>query len=414
MNRPAIWLRCARGAALLPLAASVLAQAAPPETVGGAIDPGQLLCFSNRESAAADAVTCLHLVELATDRAPRCIWRSPRAVRVLRRLDRDHLLLASFAEPYALLLLDAATGEHRVLAPGAPHGFVAVHGDEVLFVGDGRAKAKDNHLYAVSWRAAAAPRRCLEQRFAAVAAVVGNLAFGITEDRRRVVAVSLTSGRGRTLLQVPERERDLRVALAPGGQRLAIGSVAGGKGHLRVVDVGSGALQREWTDLPIDVSPFSSSTPTLEVGWADDDHVVCSQTQGGGRGSGNFVFVHRDLGTGEVTLEDLYAPVGLAHLRPPPPDAAPPDEGEPRFQILTKLPTGKSTLNRAGADEPLVAIEAAHEQYQDLAISPDGAHATARCGPKKQRLCLFAGDDDAERELSTNWSFDLVWLPASQ
>ena len=371
-----------------------------------AVDAGPLLCFTTVRGDGAQRVDVLLLAELQVDRPPRELWRG-QPCRVLCRLDRDRLLL-SCREPYGLVVVDAAAATHFTLADGAPDGFVAVHGDDVLFLGDAREPARDDCLYAAPWRQQGERRRLCDVRLQRVPVVAGNLAIGLGGDGG-IHAISLATARARALWQVPAGEADVRVALSPNGQFLAIGTVIGGRGTLRVLETGSGEVKRTWTGLPIDLDVGSSSTPRLEVGFADDDHVVCSETQRQGHASA-FAFVSRSIATGEVTDERPDAGSGLSHRAPPPPGAKTPPP--PRFEVVRDA--ARSVLRAVGGDDELAVVTRSSEQYGDLAVSPlDGAFAVARTGEHRRTLLLFAPGDKPQRQLASDWAYDFTWLPAS-
>jgi hypothetical protein len=203
----------------------------------------------------------------------------------------------------------------------------------------------------------------------------------------------------------------LRLSLSPAGQRLAIGCVDKGRGRLTVVDTSTGAVLRTVAALPIQVSAGSSGTPVLEVGWRDDGHVVCSETRGDVQGlSGNFVFVTRDLATGEVTDETVYSGLGLWHEAPPVPGIPP--KSPPQLEVTAE--PGRSVLRARGNPEPLAAIERSKQQYEDLCVSRDGNAAIARLGKDRRRLVLFTAATATPRELAKEWAYDITWLPASK
>ncbi|HEX5053421.1 MAG TPA: hypothetical protein VFZ65_16710 [Planctomycetota bacterium] len=397
--------RCVAAAALVGLG---LPAQSPATRV--AVDAGPLLCFTTAEQVSGARENVHWVASLHGDGPAAAFWRSRDNAAVLRRLDRDHLLVASFGTPYALLVVDLAAGSVRELAPDAPHGFVAVHADDVLYLGDRRDAARDDFLYATPWREPGERRRLAEARLHAVPVVQGNLAVAIGADEREVWVVSLVLGKGRRVWQAPGSARSLRLALSPAGQRLAIGHVdADGRGNLSVVDTGTGDTLRSWSALPIQVSAESSSTPTLEVGWLDDAHVVCSETRGDVRGlRGNFVFVARDLATGDVTDETVYSRLGLQHRAPPVPGAI--GAPEPLFEIAAD--GARSVLRRVGEPEPLAQVERKTQQFGDLTVSRDGCFAAARVDGS-HRLVLFTAASRQPRDLVAAWAYDLTWLPAA-
>ncbi len=401
-----MWLRSLCVAA--PLACCGAHAQAPPR----AFDDGPLLCFTTNTLPAKPAEVLLHVVPLHGDAKPTVFWTNRGNANVLARLDRDRLLLASYGEPYALIVVDLAAGTHRVLADGCPHEFVAVHGDHVLHLGDPREAARDNFLYATPWAAPGERRRLAERRLERVPQVAGNLAVAIAAGEASVWIVSITSAKGRAVWTAPAGVSSLRTALSPTGQRLAIGCVqSDGRGLLTVVDLGAATVLRSWPDLPIQVSPLSSSTPCLEVGWYDDAEVVCSETRGDGQGlAGSFVFVRRGVATGEVTDEREYAGIGLSHDVPP---RAGPSAPAPRA-VFTVAHDAKGTrLLCDGATDPLATFAGANLQTGDVCVAPDGRSAVARVGANSTQYTLFTDVRKDGRLLTDAFAYDAVWLPAA-
>jgi hypothetical protein len=397
-------------AGLLCSAAAQTQTETQKDTQAPAIADGPLVCFTVARGDGKDRENVHFVANVDSTAAPREFFRSHDHARVLQRLDRDHLLVASFGSPYALLVVDLGAGTTREMAPGAPHEFVAVHGDDALFLGDRREPAHDNFLYATPWRDPGERRRLAEKRFQRVPLVQGNLAIALTEDNE-VWVVSLVRAQGRRLWTAERGVTDLRLSLSPAGQRLAIGCVDNGRGLLTVVDTSTGEVLRTVADLPIQVSVDSSSTPVLEVGWRDDGHVVCSETRGDVQGMrGTFVFVTRDLATGEVIDETVYSDLGLRHEAPPVPGAV--QRSTPRFEV--RVDGEKSVLRAKGKPEPLASIDRANQQYEDLCVSRDGSAATARLGADRRRLVLFTAANATPRELANEWAHDITWLPAAK
>lgn len=392
------------------LALSVLIAAATATAQQGFaidLDRGPIISFERSVGGKPHRVE-LHVANCDGDRPAQVCWRNVGNTELVARLDRTHLLISSYGTPYALIVLDTKTGKHRVLAEGSPHDFVAVHGDDVLYLGDNRWGKGDNHLFARSWRAEAERRQLAEPVFESVPIVKGNLAIGVTAGASEVWAVSLTRSKGRKLYELPDACYQVTLALAPGGQRLAIGANKMGLGHLAVVDLGSGKLVRKWDDLDIQVSPLSSFTPTVRVGWFDDEHVVSSETRGAARGfgGGNFSFVRRSIETGKVTDEAPYGPVELHHATPEDPNAARPD---PTFRIETQA--DDYLLMQKGRKEPLTSVPRDYRKRGKMRLAPGGTHAVVML-PHDPLLVQLYRPGKTPLALSKIGGVDWRWFPA--
>lgn len=384
------------------------------QTLPAPVGDGPLLCFRTDHDAGAHHEVTLHVTELGEHDLTKPFWRGRHNVEVLRRLDRDHLLLASYGEPYALLVVDLPAGTQAMLADGAPHEFVAVRDDVVLHLGDPREPARDNFFYATPWHQPADRRRLCEQRFDAIAQIEGNLAVGLAANETSVWIVSLLHASGRKVWTAPTGVHNVRVALSPGGQRLAIGCVAtDGKGVLAVVDTGTGVVLHSWPELPIQVSPFSSNRPCLEVGWFDDAEVICSETRGDRNGMrGDFVHVRRSLATGAITDEHAYASIGLSHRAPPPPRT--PSATEPlSVPVFTTEVVDKAIrLLRAGQREPLAVGPDDATHRGETRVAPDGQSAVACGGGEPPACVLFTATGKEPRRLAAQGARGFLWLPA--
>jgi hypothetical protein len=333
-------------------------------------------------------------------------WRSASNCDVLARLDRDHLLLASYGDPYALVVVDLTAGTHTILAEGAPHEFAGLHGSDVLHLGDGRVQSLDPFPYATPWRTPERRRRLADFRCERIADVVGNLALLVAEGERSVHATSLVAGTTRRLWEVPGGANHVNLRLSPGGQRLAIGVVAAnGKGLLTVVDVATARVVHQWPDLPIDVSRLSSNRPQLVVGWHDDAHVVCSETR-----PRSFTWVRRQVESGEIVDEHDYGPIGLWHEAPPIPSS---DTQKPAPVFRHEATPAGHALLRAGQTEPLRRWPGKLLAHGTLSFAPDGSAVVLHQPEAKPPCLLFTANAPNGRPLVDRTPFAVVWLPAA-
>lgn len=365
-----------------------------------ALDAGPLLAFTVVQTNDSKRQNILRVAELEGSGNFE-LYHGKHGARVLRRLDRDHLLL-ELPDPKRLVAFDVPRGVGRELVRGSCK-FTSVRDGDVLFLaGPGRT----GKLHSVSWREEATPVVLCDHAFSRVPLLVGNLAFAVDQHEQSVWIISLASGRSRQVWTAPGGHSRVRIALSPNGQRLAVGLIDKlHRGRLEVVDAATGESIQTWKDLPIWVSPLSSSIPTLEVAFADDENVICSETRGNRRGiHGQFVHVTRSLATGEIEDEAVYSGLDLDHKPPAP---TPP---EPSFEITRSKKHAE--LRRTGSSDVLAQIPRSRQQYEDLAVSrPDGRYATARLGDKRERLTLFP-PTGKPRQLSTTWAHSLTWLPA--
>ena len=396
-------------AVVLSATAVAMAQAT---TQAAPVGDGPLVVLRTGSPLDNGGATVWSVAELDGKGPAQPFWRSKDNCDVLARLDRDHLLLASYGAPYALVVVDLAHGRHTVLVDGAPHEFVAVHGDDVLHLGDRRVHDSsvrlrpDEFFFATPWRSPEQRRRVCEVPCERIAKVAGNLAILITEGERSVHATSLTSGTTRLLWTVPEGASHLCVSLSPGGQRLALGAVAkNGKGLLTVVDVATSRVMHQWPDLPIDVSPFSSNRPKLEVGWHDEEHVVCSETR-----RTAFTFVRRHIERDEVVDEEPYGPVELWHRAPPPPTSAAAAATKPFFRA--EEIDGTTQLLALGSKEPLRTWQRPKLPPNTLSFAPSGNAVVVHDARANPPCHLLTEAVPAGRTLAYGEPYAIVWLPA--
>lgn len=389
---------------LLAAAAAAPAQArAFAATVGA----GPLVALRTGSPLENGSATVWSIADVEGTGKAAPFWRGPGNCDLLARLDRDHLLLASYGEPYALVVVDLTAGTHTILADGAPHEFVALHGDLVLHLGDGRVQSLAPFPYATPWRDPAQRRRLAEIRCERLAMVAGNLAILVGAGERELHSVSLSGGTTRRLWTVPDGADHVKVKLSPAGQRLAIGVVARGKGLLTVVDIATAKVVRQWADLPIDVSPLSSNRPALEVGWYDDAHVVCSETR-----PRSFTWVRRAIDGDPIVVEHDYGPIGLWHQAPPAPAPASPSV-TPLFR-WEPLAEGGSALWRAGQKEPLRRFAARELPHGTLSFAPDGRAVVGCDRDTMGPTVSWSASPEPPRTLADAPAHAVVWLPPAK
>lgn len=390
---------------LAGLGSNGLAQEGFPVT----LDQGPLICFSK---AAVGEPQCVDLYAASCngEQQGKRFWRNTGNTKVVARLDHTHLLVASYGEPYALIVVDTKTGMHRVLAEGSPSSFVAVHKSDVLYLGDNRWDKGEHHLFARSWRVEADRRKLAEPRFDSVPIVLGNLAIGVTAGSKEVWSISLTRSKARKLYELPTGANRVQLSMAPGGQRLAIGANRIGRGHLAVIDLGSAKLLNSWDNLEIGLSRLSSSTPTVKVNWFDDEHVVSSETRGSGRGfgSGNFTFIRRSIETGKITDDASYGPLELCHRAPPRPGAA--KAPVPEFQVQTE--GDEYLLMQKGKKDPIQAVPKNYRTGAKIQLAKNSAFAIVKLTHNPQLVQLYR-PTKPPLALSSTGGTAWRWLPAA-
>lgn len=386
-----------------PLPTLLTIALAPPANAQAAqhLHPGPALVFTTIETVDVTRREIVHLAEIEGSQVYE-LHRGRLAARVLQRLDRDHVLLSQ-REPAGLVVVHVPSGSRHTLAEGRSR-FVGQHGERVLF--QDRA-AGDGPLLHVDWRDPDAPAPVTEARFSSVPLIAGNIAFGLTARHREVWLASLTTGRARRVATIPNGHTRPRLALSPGGTRLAVSAVdRGRRGWLQVVDVATGEALQTWKGLPIFLSVDSSGSPALEIAFQDDEHIAWSESRGNPRGmAGNFVWITRSLADDELVDEVVYGNLGSYHQRPvfePP---------QPRYEIARG---GESSELRTMTGDVLATVPRQREQYEDVAVSrPAGRFATARLGDNREFLTLFRPDSEPRR-LSTSWAYGLLWLRAAR
>jgi len=393
-------------ARLLALATATAAPIAAQQDQQLELGAGPVVCFT-QNAGGTPRMSHLLVANCDGDRKAQRFCKVQGNVRIAARLDRSHFLLSCYDKPYGLVVADAHTGATHLLAEGSPHDFVGLHGDQVLYLGDNRYDKGDNYLYARPWRGGEA-RRLAEVRLDSVPLRHGNLAFAVTAGEREVWKISLTRGTGSRVHTLPEHCMGTRLALSPSGQRLAIGCAAQGRGHLAVIDLGSNRAVQSWQNLNIDVSPLSSSMPTLEVTFADDEHVLTSETIGDGLRGGHFATVRRSLDSGKVVEEIPAGDLGLYHHKPQVPGAP----AETRFfDVRTK--GERYLLVRPDRDAPVTDVPNVRGRACDLILSPGGRYAIERL-ERSPNLMVLHRRDRAPLALFDQYCTDLVWFDAAR
>lgn len=120
------------------------------------LDQGPLICFSKAAEGEPQCVD-LYVANCNGEQQGTRFWRNTGNTKVVAWLDQSHLLLASYGEPYALIVVDTLTGKitddasygplalcHRVPPlPGAANAQILVFqiqtkGDEYLLMQKGK------------------------------------------------------------------------------------------------------------------------------------------------------------------------------------------------------------------------------------------------------------------------------------
>lgn len=409
MRQAAPILLVTLGAAWAPLGAQGL-QRTP-------LDPGPpprpLLLFATRDEQVLPVEHRWYLVDAAGGPA-REFLRGPEGLSVVGRLDLRRILVESPGPPGGLCVLDLAKGTSRLVGDRAAK-FVGVRGGDVLFLGD--ARHDDHRLYAQAWSTTGERRALAEVRVekvwwcddAAVAVSAGHAP--------EVWWIDLHRGGGRKLLNLPggqEAGWSLEAAVAPGGRHIALGLP---NGTLRVHAAADGALVREWTGIPLALSPFSSFSPRLKCKFLDADTVIATESRVRAGGIAvDFVTVRRSVASGEVLGEAAH--VGnLAH--------EPPVLRLPPVSELWGWPAGSYQERAAyrqfdfdgnglyfrGAKEP-IAVWAKETIANGIEFAPDGSFAVVLREAGKDVLDVVDPGTRTRRRVHQGWTTQRIWLPA--
>ena len=403
MNARSLWFCCS-----LP---SLLAQGwqlTPVEP-----PPRPLLLFATRDDAAKPPDHRWHLVDLAGGPA-REFLRCHDNLSIICRLDLRRLLIEWHGENDGLFVVDLGKGTTRRVGDRAWQ-FVAMRGGELLYVGDERRN--DNRLYAQAWAVEGPARALAEARVGGVWLRDDAAVAVTTGDAPEVWWIDLLRGGGRKLLDIPggqEAGWSLEAAVAPGARHFALGFP---NGTLRVHAAADGALVREWTGIPLQLSPFSSSSPRLKCDFVDADTVIATESRGHRGGiQVDFATVRRSIASGEVI--DTRDHIGNLQHEPPLPRLPPASilwgwpgrpgqerEAHGQFEI-----TGDE-LFFVGAKEP-IARRVKQPTGESIEFAPDGSFAVVLRDQEQNIFDLVDPIARTRRRLHTGWTLNHTWLPA--
>ncbi len=322
----------------------------------------------------------LYLVDLSRSLKPQTLLE-PASLNVLDRLDHDHLLV----QTPALACFEMSTGRLLPLSEKRVKP-ISLNDDRLIYL-DGE------HLVC---RSPHEPPRTLARR--KIVAFLG-------EDEEALYAWTGSelyrvekSGQGETLLG---GRPAASVALSPDHTRLAMGSVAGGKGQVEVIELATSRLLARRTGLPLQLDPGSQQPPQLQLGWMDPDTVRYSVSELTRERDPEFFsdrsreqplgyFRWRDLNLtgGQETDQGRYSRLGLRH-RPPIPEALREERVIQRDELRLWLPD-PNLLGGASI------------------ISQDGLWAALRL----KRSLFLLDQEGTLHELAQGPVRDLVFLPA--
>lgn len=407
MNAPAQLLGCWLTSTLAPLFAQGL-QLTPLEP-----PPRPLLLFATRNDQVTPSDHRWYLVDLAGGPA-REFLRGNANLSIVCRLDLRRLLVEWHGEKEGLFVLDIAKGTARRIGDRAWQ-FVAVRGGDLLFLGDQRRD--DNRLYAQPWSVDGPSRPLAEARLGKVWLRDDAAVAVTTGEAPEIWWIDLLRGGGRKLLDIPggqEAGWSIEAALAPGARHFVLGFP---NGTLRAHAAADGALVREWTGIPLQLSPFSSSSPRLRCDFVDADTVIVTESRARIGGiTVDFATVRRSIATGEVlaTAEHIG---NLEHEAPI--HRSPPVSvlwGWPGRTDQERSPHGQfeiagNELFFVGVKEP-VAVYEKEPTGHAIEFAPDGTFAVVLREQGKYVFDLVDPSTRTRRRLHEGWTLNHTWLPA--
>jgi hypothetical protein len=399
------------------LAASLVAAATATATLAQGwqltpveVDPGPLMLFIARDDAQQPRVDRWHVVGFRGDGQAREFLRLGHNLSILARLDLRRLLVASHGDDDGIYALDLQQAKSQRLSDNA-WTFVGTRGGDVLYLGDERKN--DRQLYARPWTHLGEPR-VLAGPFARVTPAAGDVACGIGPgDAPEVHLIDLLHGGSRCVARLPAGHGadSARVAVAPDGKRVAIGTA---DGTLRVYGTETAEPLREWRDIPLQLPFESSFSPRLELGWSDDDVVVCSESRQGARI--RFVHVRRSVASGKVLDETPYQG-NLVHQPPVPPPLRASRMWGWGTGVRGRWSRGPfecegDDLFLPGESRPVASRD--RLSGDSILFTPDAAFAAVTRVGGDWVVEVIDGGTKSRRRVFTGWTCEYAWLPAAQ
>ncbi len=422
--------------------------AAPPE-------PGPLLFFISPEGSLPRREEVHYVIAPASAGRPREFLRCDGNVRILRRIDRNTILVMSHQDDYGLFLIDLKAGTSKAIIPGN-HSYFLFHQDGKLFFTERaiRAAGHSHHIGVCDELLTEDPdwlfKPAVEYQWVMDGKTKKQLLV-LTANTRELWLLDL-SGKGKHQKIITTDNRwhpSLTTAeLSPNGKLLAFGilrsraepdknHIAGaglskglGAGHhLRVLDVATSKVKLEIRDIPVEISPFSSSIAKLEVTWLDDRQIRYSES-GWPKPAAQtdskptlhrftsmfFRFVDVDIETGRKTVYPKYAQGGLDHTKPPRGEKPVVPDLTVRYRDGLFDRHDGQIFWQNGKEAVIDRRDEKGRAWGFVQTSADGRFClVSRWGGvmSKNKPVLLDGRTKGKLPLLDSWCYEFKWLPAA-
>jgi hypothetical protein len=408
-----------RSTLIAVLLAAALPGQDPWELTPVEVGSGPLYFFTSSDARSEAEGRPRLVLDPESGEGPREFLRCPGNTRIRDRVEPGLILLQSFQEHRGIVALDVSRGRWTQLAVGND-AYAFATGGEVVFIADPARKRGGAHLMARDVRGTLPARAVLARPVhePVYPALARHEVFVLTAGPgpAELWRVGLDGAKSRrvTTLRGGEVVEHATVVPSPSGRLVAL-SVAEAdhlfdQRALRVIETASGEVLREIAEISVQLSPLSSSMPSLEMTWLDEGRRLrYSETwypEGSDRRmGGRFRWVDLDVVTGKRLAVHDYDGGGIFHTEPPP-GALP----VPEHSIFGFFVRAEGRAWFLGEETPAADVrnERGQVPFGDLSFSPDGRWAMARRAGE-HGLALLDGRERTRRTVWTSWSYDGAW-----
>ena len=237
------------------------------------------ICFRNIErevQGTEDVYTTSWYLMKPTDKKPACFLKLRGNSTVRGMVDGDRLVMSTYQDPRALLLVDPWGGEVEQFPGVSPYDLVATSKAHVFAHRENEDGMKDLMRFDVDQ---------LDQPV-----IIRKNVLRVVSSNEQFGALLLSENRGIEVIAwdapevalhravAPEGVADVIALPSPNGDLLAVGTWTGSEAKLKVFSAGAREPISVRKDIRIDLPAFASGMPRLELLWLDDRTIRYSES----------------------------------------------------------------------------------------------------------------------------------------
>ncbi len=372
----------------------------------------------------------LYVTDLQSDLTPKPLVSSDHVyIPVKARLSQNLILLYIYQKPTSgLFILNTDNGDLKPLLPNSRTDLFSIENGRIFFIGDmnepeygyklkpgGIIESEPRNtkkLFVAPVSSPLNPTLICKESILAMLLVSDNYFWLILDSAKpELWRISKDGKDKKKIIDMPSEWTlsMLTAGLSPNGKLLAIGVTNNNDffGHrdLIIIDIEKSTIAYEYKGIPVQVSPLSSQSPSLNFIWLTDDTIRFSETVPISKkiNDGYFQWVDLEVATGKRLLEQKYSSIELAHSDPA--------GGKPIRRTEGFFDVQWNKLFFKGEAEPIACTSYNKKGFSsELAACPGGEWAAYICY-EDSIVYLVNGRDKTKKKIAEGYYYALCWLP---